>query len=175
MKKIIALLLALTVLAGVTCAFAQDSKEDVDGAVVITGQGTTVVVWSDVPVGDDDVNEEINKAKEAAKVGSPLDVLPQELRDQLPEGFTVVNEIGAMQLTGIDGLDEVTVSIKFDTPYEPESKVFLALGIPAGEETEWLLAEAKANEEKNVEVTFTKDVLEKIGEKYFAVMAISEA
>jgi len=179
MKKITAFLLVLTLLAGVTAAFAETpSKEDV--VDIIVEEGDLLIVWVNDPnPGDEEfVTPPVeNSIYEAQKNGSALDVLPKEIRDQLPEGFTKVNEIGSMKLDGnMDSLadvEDVKAIIKFDTPYAEGEVVYLAIGIPGDEGTEWVLLKGVANEDHNVKVTFDGDTLRKIGTKTFGVMAIS--
>ena len=179
MKKIIAILVTLSMLTMLAAAVAETpSKQDPTDTIAITGEGIVEIVWTtEEEVGQDEPTNPVNEIKESRSQGSALDVLPQELRDLLPENFTVVNEIGAMKLEGdlskLDEIGDLTVAIKFDTPYTPDSVVYLAVGIP-GEETEWVLFEGKANADSNVEVTFDHNTLVKIGAKAFAVMAISE-
>jgi hypothetical protein len=175
MKKFFALVLALSMLACAAGALATDSKEDLRDAVIISGQGTVTIIWTTDTVGEDaSASETREKIRTAAKNASPLDELPEDLRAQLPEGFTVVNELESVKLEGdLTGLEELTVAFKFNTPYEPESVVYLAAAIP-GEETEWVLLEAKADEEGSVVVTFDAEFLAKVGNSDFVLMTISE-
>lgn len=175
MKKIIALLVVLAMTASLACAFAATPSVE-DPSIVINGEGDVVIVWvDDEDIGDDGA-EVIEEASSAAQQGSALDILPAEIRALIPEGFTTVNEIRAMKLQGdLTKLADLTVTFKFDTPYAPESVVYLALAIPAEEGREWVLLEGKANEDSNVIVTFDVETLEKIGDKVFVGMAISES
>ncbi len=175
MKKITAFLLVLTLLAGLSAAFAATpSKEEV--VDIIVEEGDILIVWIDDPDPGDDAEPPVVKSiYEARKNGSALDVLPQELRDLLPAGFTKVNEIGSMKLEGdLDNAGDLKAAIKFDTPYAEGELVFLAVGIPGDEETEWVLLQGLGNADNNVEVTFDAETLQKIGSKIFGVMAISE-
>lgn len=178
MKKIIALLLALTMLLSVSAVFAEGapSAEDLNYLTVI-GEGAIEIVWTDDDGIGDDGEGLAGQAVQSQKAGSALDILPQEIRDLLPEGYTVVNEIRSMKFQGdmdkLAKLDELKVVIKFDTPYAKDEVVYLAVGIPA-EETEWVLLTALGNDDQNLEVTFDRETLAKIGEKSFAVLAISK-
>lgn len=180
MKKITAFLLVLTLLVGVSAAFAEatPSKEDI---IVIVGHGDVHIIWVDDDNEGDDPGEESNTTnaiRQAQAQGSALDVLPQEIRDQLPAGYNKVNEFGAMKLEGdldnLDKVNELKAEIKFDTPYAEGELIYLALGIPGEAGTEWVLLKGTANANSNVEVTFDHDTLMKIGTKTFAVMAISK-
>jgi len=175
MKKIIALVLVLSMLVCAAGALAVDSKEDLRNAVVLVGQGTVQIIWTTDIVGNDTTAQEIREEiKTAATKSNPLDVLPKDIRAQLPEGFVVVNELESIKLDGdVTGLEELTVAFKFNTPYEPDSVVYLAAAIP-GEETEWILLEAKANDEGSVVVTFNAEFLAKVGNGEFVLMAISK-
>ncbi len=182
MKKIAAFLLALTMLAGITAAFAATpSAEDVEYVETI-GEGDIAIVWTDDPNPGDDAGtgaSPLEEIREAQKNGSALDVLPQELRDQLPEGYTQVNEIGSMKLEGnldnLDGTAELKAAIKFETPYDENEVVYLVIGIPGEKGNEWVLLKGVTNAKRNVEVTFDHDTLMKIGTNTFAIMAVSEA
>ena len=172
MKRLVVFLLALMMgLTACTALAAAPSAEDVS-YVVINGQGDIEIVWTDDPNVGDDAGPAA-EAMEAQGKGNALDVLPEEIRSQLPEGYTVVNEIrSAKKLANIQKLD---VTFKFDTPYTEGEVVYLAIGVAGEAGTEWVLLQGKANADNNVEVTFDHDTLMKIGEKNFAVMAISKA
>lgn len=178
MKKLIAFLMALTMITAMTTALASaPSAEDVEYVTVI-GEGDIWIVWINDPNPGDDGSSPVNVAVQAQQSGSALDALPQEIRDQLPEGFTVVNEIRGMKLEGaldkLEELAELKAVIKFETPYAEGEEVYLAIGIPGEEGNEWVLLKGVANAENNVEVTFDHDTLMKIGTNEFAVMAISK-
>ncbi len=179
MKKWIALLLAMTMLMGVSAAFASAPSPDSVNGVNVIGNGDVEIVWTNDPNPGDDGQTPVDDIYTAQRNGSALDVLPKEIRDQLPEGYTQVNEIGSMKLEGdldsLDQLPELKAAIKFDTPYDEGEIVYLAIGIPGEEETEWVLLEGLGNADRDVEVTFDHDTLVKIGAKTFAVMAISMA
>ncbi len=179
MKKIVSLLVVLVMVASLAGALASaPSKQHLSELVVIEGQGD--IYFEIVPpfegeeTGDDGLVEEILGP---SKQANPLDTLPEEIRARLPEGFTVVNEILQLKLKGnVNNITaDMKVAIKFDTPYTPDSTVYLAVAIPGDEGREWVLLEGKVNAEKNVEVTFDMDTLQKIGEKTITVMAISES
>lgn len=179
MKKFTALLLVLAMVAGVSAAFGASPSAEEVSYVTVTGEGDIAIVWtSENDIGDDGTNP-VEEAVSAQSKGSALDVLPQEIRDQLPEGYTVVNEIRTMKLEGnldnLDKLAELNAVIKFDTPYAEDEIVYLAVGIPGETETEWVLLEGLGNADQNLEVTFDHDTLMKIGPKAFVVMAISKA
>ena len=175
MKKIIALLVVLAMTASLACAFAATPSVE-DPSIIITGEGDVEIVWVDEGDAGDDAAEIIEEASAASQQGSALDVLPAEIRALIPESFTTVNEIRAMKLQGdLTKLSDLNVTFKFDTPYTPGSTVYLALAIPAEEGREWVLLEGKANDDSNVEVTFDVETLEKIGDKVFVGMAISES
>jgi len=175
MKKIIALLLSLFMAACAVSALAVDSKEELHEVVILAGEGTIHIYWTTDEVGEDgNVKEVREEAAAAAKASSPLDVLPPEIRAQLPEGFTTVNELESLKLEGdLTGLEQLPVTFKFATPYEPGSVVYLAVCVP-GETREWFLLKGLADEEGSVAVTFDAESLAKIGNHNFVLMAISE-
>lgn len=176
MKKIVALLVALAMVASLAVAMA--SSPSPQEVFTIIGEGDygihIIRPVEDDLVGDDGTEAEIAKAN---KAGDPLAVLPAEIRAQLPAGFTAVNEVLQMQLDG--NLENITkdlsVAIRFDTPYAAGSTVYLAVAIPADAGREWVLLKGVSNDDNNVEVTFDVETLQKIGDKIFTVMVISES
>jgi len=179
MKKLMAILVALTMIMGISAAMAAaPSAEDVS-TVFINGEGDIYIVWTDDPDVGDDAESPAGEVKDAYQSGSPLDVLPAEIRAQLPEGYTVVNEVRSAKFAGnldkLAELNELKAEFKFDTPYDEGEIVYLAIGVAAGEDTEWFLLESVGNAEHNLEVTFDRAALTKIGENSFVVMAISKA
>ena len=178
MKRLVVFLLALMMgLTACTALAAAPSAEDVS-YVVVNGQGDIEIVWTDDPNVGDDAGPAA-EAMDAQGKGNALDVLPEEIRSQLPEGYTVVNEIRSAKLSGdlskLANIQKLDVTFKFDTPYTEGEVVYLAIGVAGEAGTEWVLLQGKANADNNVEVTFDHDTLMKIGEKNFAVMAISKA
>jgi hypothetical protein len=175
MKKFVALMLALLMAACATVALATDSKETIHDLVLLEGEGTVQIIWLTDTIGEDGTAVEVRKkVAAAANESSPLDVLPEEIRAQLPEGFTTVNELESLKLEGdLTGLEQLPVTFKFATPYDPGSMVYLAVCLP-GETPEWLLLKGAANEEGSVAVTFDADSLAKIGSRNFVLMVISE-
>ena len=177
MKKITAFLLVLTLLVGVSAAFAEatPSKEDI---IVIVGHGDVHIIWVDDDNEGDDPGEEepntTNAIRQAQAQGSALDVLPEAIRAQLPAGYNKVNEIGAMKLDGdlenLTGVAELKAEIKFDTPYAEGELVYLAVGVKG----EWMMLLGVGNAAGNVEITFDHNTLMNIGTETFAIMAISK-
>ena len=83
---------------------------------------------------------------------------------------------GRVFFGGIDGVTEdVKLVFKFATPYPEGETVILAIGIvPPEGEAEWLVKEGIANADGDVEVTVTKEELQKISDNPFVVIPVSK-
>ena len=173
MKKIFALVLALVMVLCAVSALAGPSKqnENIGGATTNEPEVTMTKV--------DDTEETTaikEKIQEANENGNPLDGIPEDVRSQIPEGRTKINEMDTYILEGDDGTsDQILLIFKFETPYEDGQAVTVLFGIaPAGAETIWLVKEGKGNADGDVEVLVTRDELNKISNNPFVVIPVSE-
>ena len=173
MKKVLALLLAVMMLLVSVSALAEGSKR-----------------WEDIPHGEtDDDNVGLKKADDNdrtseikkkildhGKDGNPVDGLPDEIRDKLPEGFTVINDFDTYLLDGNpdESDDEVEMIFKFATPYKEGEQVMLAVCIvPPEDEVEWLLWEGTGMADGAVRVMVAREDLQKISDNPFVVIPVS--
>ena len=174
MKKVLALLLAVMMLLVSVSALAQGSKGNND-----IGHGET-----------DDENVELEKAEDNEKTskikqdildcgenGNPIDALPDDLKDKLPDGFTVVNDFDTYRLSGLPNEEdeEVEMIFKFATPYKEGEQVMLAVCIaPPEGEVAWLMWEGTGTADGAVSVMVPREDLEQIGENPFVVIPVSQ-
>lgn len=174
MKKILALVIAAIMILTAVSALATESKENEDIA-----QGSTNVDGLDMDTAEDNEGTSAIKdaIKEAAENGDAIDGLPDEVKDQLPDGFATINDMETFQLDGdFDAAEEpIILTFKFETPYEEGEKVVVAIGIvPPEGEAEWLVKEGEGNADGAVEVEVTIEELNKISDNPFVVIPVSE-
>ncbi len=188
MKKIFALMLALALLlCSVSALAATESKQ------------TPTSTWIEYPPKDDTFPPpkktseseitskflEPNAATQEAIKGieeKGVDFFPDEIKAQIPEGYTEFNEIVTYLLDGVPaGTNSLTLNYVFDTPYKAGEIVLLAIGIPQADgTTEWILTEGvvqddvSAQQEGSVNVTLTQDIIEKIIGKEVIIVVISK-
>ena len=111
-----------------------------------------------------------------------VDFFPDEIKAQIPEGYTEFNEIVTYLLNGVPaGTNSLTLNYVFDTPYKAGEIVLLAIGIPQADgTTEWILSEGvvqdnvSAQQEGSVNVTLSKDIIEKIVGKEVTIIVLSK-
>jgi len=189
MKKIFALMLAMALLlCSVSALAATESKQE-----------TPTSTWIEYPPKDDTFPPpkktseseitskflEPNAATQEAIKGieeKGVDFFPDEIKAQIPEGYTEFNEIVTYLLDGVPaGTNSLTLNYVFDTPYKAGEIVLLAIGIPQADgTTEWILTEGvvqddvSAQQEGSVNVTLTQDIIEKIAGKEVIIVVISE-
>ena len=173
MKKILALVLAAILALVAVSALAEESKVNEDISDASTNlEGVTMEKAEDT-----DETTAIKEAlKEAQKNGDVLAGLPEEIRNQIPEGRAVINEMDTYQLEGYTGqtADKIILTFKFETPYEEGEDVTVLFAITAAEkETEWLVRDGKGNAEGAVEVEVTEEQFVKLTENPFVVIPVS--
>jgi hypothetical protein len=174
MKKIFALVLAAIMILSAVGAMAAGSKSSSTISYVVPPEEPIKVVKTE----DNDGTSAIKQAIiDAQANGSAIDGLPAPVKEKLGEGYVNINEMETYKIEGdIDGVsDDVKLVFKFATPYPEGETVILAIGIvPPEGEAEWLVKEGVANADGDVEVTVTKEELQKISDNPFVVIPVSK-
>ena len=175
MKKIFALVIAaIMILSAVGAMAATGSKSSSTISYVVPPEEPIKVVKTE----DNDGTSAIKQAIiDAQANGSAIDGLPAPVKEKLGEGYVNINEMETYKIEGdIDGVsDDVKLVFKFATPYPEGETVILAIGIvPPEGEAEWLVKEGIANADGDVEVTVTKEELQKISDNPFVVIPVSK-
>lgn len=190
MKKIFALILALALVLTAVSAFAAGSKTNNDIATSTASTGSTSAsTKEDASEADDDEitsdilddNEATKALKEklaaALEAGDVLSALPEDVRAEIPEGYTNVNEVVTYKLDKVpEGTTSLTLNFKFETLYAEGEKVIVAFVIPAEDEgeDEWILLEGIGQADGSVNVTLNEENIEKIVGKEVTVIVISK-
>lgn len=174
MKKILALVLAMMMILCAVSALAAGSKTNPDINQADTDDEEIGITKAEDNEGTQAIKDAI---KEAADNGNAIDGLPDEVKDQLPEGYDTINEMDTYQLDGdyenADG--PIILTFKFETPYKEGEKVIVAIGIvPPEDEVEWLVKTGKGNADGDVEVEVTVEELNKISDNPFVVIPVSK-
>ena len=174
MKKIFALVIAAIMILSAVGAMAAGSKSSSTIGYVVPPEEPIKVVKTE----DNDGTSAIKQAIiDAQANGSAIDGLPAPVKEKLGEGYVNINEMETYKIEGdIDGVsDDVKLVFKFATPYPEGETVILAIGIvPPEGEAEWLVKEGIANADGDVEVTVTKEELQKISDNPFVVIPVSK-
>ena len=184
MKKILALVLALTMILTAVSAFAAGSPENPGGK----GGGTTggggstgydTAAEEEVTMGkvaDNDATKAIKQLfVDGNAAGDPLSKLPDDVKGKIAEGFKTVNEMVTYQLSGdIGAVDTLTLTFTFETKYADGEEVTVLIGIAGAKETEWIVKTGKGNKDGDVVVSLTKAELDKISSNPFVVIPVSK-
>ncbi|MBQ9210448.1 MAG: hypothetical protein IJ153_02010 [Clostridia bacterium] len=191
MKKIFALILALALVLTAVSAFAAGSKtnNDIATSTASTGSTGSTSAKEDASEADDeeitsdilDDNDATKALKEklaaALEAGDVLSALPEDVRAEIPEGYTNVNEVVTYKLDKVpEGTTSLTLNFKFETLYAEGEKVIVAFVIPAEDEgeDEWILLEGIGQADGSVNVTLNEENIEKIVGKEVTVIVISK-
>ena len=184
MKKILALVLALTMILTAVSAFAADSPENPGkkGGGTTGGGGSTAydtTVEEEVTMGkvaDNDATKAIKQLfVDGNAAGDPLSKLPDDVKGKIPEGFKTVNEMVTYQLSGdVSKVNSLTLTFTFETKYADGEEVTVLIGIAGAKETEWIVKTGKGNKDGDVVVTVTKAELDKISSNPFVVIPVSK-
>lgn len=176
MKKLVVIMLifSLTLTSAVSLA-AQGSKENQN----ISG-GT--VEEESIEITKTTDTEKTKKVKEvlfkAQKAGNVMEAFPQEVKDLIPEENTEVNEMETVRLVGdLTGIKKLTLTYKFETPYDLNEKVTVVLVIPSDtEETgiAWSVLEGVGDKDGNVVFTIDEETLAKVQKNPFVMIPVSK-
>ena len=172
MKKIFALVLALALVLTAVSALAAGSKGGSDISDVTTDTPEVTVSKA----ADNAATSAIKKLiSDGQAGGDALAELPEDVKAKIPADAKTVNEMETFVLSGtLTKGNSVVLTFKFATPYTEGEAVTILLGIPGETETEWVVLQGKGNKDGDVEVTVTKDILDKIGDKPFVVIPVSK-
>lgn len=186
MKKILALVLALTMILTAVSAFAAGSPSPVNpggkgggttGGGGYTGYDTTAE--EEVTMGkvaDNDATKAIKQLfVDGNAAGDPLSKLPDDVKGKIAEGFKTVNEMVTYQLSGdVSKVNSLTLTFTFETKYADGEEVTVLIGIAGAKETEWIVKTGKGDKDGNVVVSVTKAELDKISSNPFVVIPVSK-
>ena len=182
MKKILALVLALTMILTAVSAFAADSPENPGkkgGGTTgggSTAYDTTVEEVKMGKVADNDATKAIKQLfVDGNEAGDPLSKLPDDVKGKIAEGFKTVNEMVTYQLSGdVSKVNSLTLTFTFETKYADGEEVTVLIGIAGAKETEWIVKTGKGDKDGNVVVSVTKAELDKISSNPFVVIPVSK-
>ncbi len=180
MKKIVALLLVLTLAlsAAVVLAAASKGGEDYNNTKTedenefffkVTDEGDKVE-WA---------NAELAKLKEAGDVGAYFG-LADEIAAILGEGEYKVYEFAAVVAGNYDeSMGEITANFPFATPYEKDTKVAVLLGFAAKDENgeakmEWKPIEGGALEDGSIEFKVDPETITRVQEESALLAVVSK-
>lgn len=181
MKKILALVIALALVLCSVCAMAADSKTNSDITTVETetekkpekttteeAPALVIEVVEELPVAIETLKETFVAASDA---GDVLAALPEEVKAELPEIVTKINEFVAVKVDGyIDEMGKVTASFTFETLYTEGQTVIGAFFVDG----EWILVEGKVNADGSVSFTFDPEQAASLNGKVVALAVISD-
>ena len=174
MKKILALVLALTLVLCAASAFATDSVEYPPTRRTPTTRTSTEEVEEPVGVtrsGDNDGTTEIKQQI----LDGQLEGLPDEIKNKIPGDHTKINEAVTFILTGdITKVTSATLTFSFETKYAEGEEVTILIGIAGANGTEWIVLTGKGDANGDVVVTVDKATLDKIGSNPFVVIPVSK-
>ena len=194
MKKLIALVLALVLSVCAVSALAADGDskkvDDTTTAKTETTQGDNTNnnaqggnnAAADVPqlikADMTDIIKQIIEALKKAKESNTLAAFFGFGADSdVPADYTEINEAQAFRfLTDPTKWAGLSVTLHFPTPYPAGDTVYIMIGIPGEkvEDTEWIKLTGTANNNGDVVVVLTADILKKIGLKTFLAVALSK-
>ena len=124
---------------------------------------------------DNDETKEIVKKMTEAGADKVLEVIPEEMKKDLPEEFTQVNEISTWKIEGDPtGIKEVEVKFTFESPYKVDEEVKLFLSVPKTEGKEWIMLDGKVDAENKVVTKFTDETIKKLGFDPFVVVVVNK-
>ncbi len=173
MKKLLCLVLvALMALSAVT-AFATNSKTNED----ITTTTTTPEQVPDIIIIDDtEASKELKETfKAAAEAGDILSPLPDDIKAQLPEGLTKMNEcVTAILNANRTTVGDIVATITFQTPYEKDTEVAVLIGYQEGNEWKFIVLEGTVKEEGKVTFVLTEKLQDVLENKEFVIAILSK-
>ena len=155
MKKILALVLVLALSLTAFSAFAAGSPENPDEKVVEEEAAEVAVPTAQDTEGTTEVKAALSAAQEA---GDVLSILPEDVRAEIPEECTTINEMVTVKLPEVEADESGNRTFKkaFQTPFTAGEKVSVLFGIPKDDGTiEWVVLEGTANDAG--EIVFTVD------------------
>ena len=178
MKKILSLVVALVLVMAAASALAVGSKTgaDIPVATVANNNADAAEAVSLVIVDDTEASAALIKVfQDAFAAGDVLSPLPEDVRAQIPEGLTNINEMVTVQFEGdVDKLEgTLKVNLKLDTPYEKDQKVSVLFG-KLGEPVAWKVFEAAGMEDGSIEFILPAGDVMEMGNDPFVLAVVSE-
>ena len=190
MKKILALVLSLVMVLTAVSAMAAGSKtaDDQQNAVVVAPAVVKNVVGNAavedtqtlkiLDVNSDAVQAIIDLFAAANEAGDVLSVLPDDIRAQIPEGLTKINEIVTAQFDwNTDVTGSVTLKIGFKSEFEEGQNVAVLFGKLTGTDVAWTVAEGTTEKDGDVvkvKVTIPADLVKSLGNEPFILAVVSK-
>ena len=105
-----------------------------------------------------------------------LSALPDDIKAQIPEELTKVNEMVTAEFVGdteaVAG--DVECTILFETPYEADQDVAVLFGQMGGEEVAWTVLEGKTDADGAVVVTVPASLIKDLGNNPFVLAVVSK-
>lgn len=172
MKKILAIIVSLVLATCSVSALAADSKTNSDIANVETKTSKAAALKIEIAKEEP---EDFKALKEifanAAEVGNVLTALPEEVKAELPENATRINEFIPLRIAGYrNEMGAVIAKFSFETLYIEGQTVIGALFV----DDEWILVEGTVNEDGSVSFSFDGELAVRLNNRIIALAVISD-
>ena len=186
MKKILALVLALMMVLTAVSALAAGSPENPGGKT--TGGGTTGYSTDTTEeetkedeveaatVADTDATKAIKEElQKAAESGDVLSVLPDDVKAEIGEEFTKVNEMVTIKIAeGLDATKGLSIKKAFQTPYA-KGAIKVLVAVPGADgKVEWIAVNGNVNEDGEVVAVVDEAIYNKIAGKEIVMVPVSK-
>lgn len=176
MKKILALVLALTMVLGIASAVAESptngGKQNATPFIVVDEKLPELKFVTATGA----LLDMINAFQAAHNNGDALAAFPDDFKAKIPAEYTQINEAVALQFEGNTNITKDAVyNIKFETPYAPEGEsVIVAIGKLDGDQFTWTDCKGVIKADGSVDVTIPASLVKAIGNNPFLAVVVSK-
>ena len=176
MKKILSLVLILAMVLSAVSALAANSKTSKDTTkTTTTNDEGDESIYLEIIEDTEESTAVIQQFKDAFAAGDVLSPLPEDIRSQIPEDRTNVNEMVTAHFVGDteNAVGSYECEIEVPSAYTAGDEVSVVIGMLDGSGA-WSVFPGVVNEEGKVVVTFTADQVKAYGNDPFVLMIVSK-
>ncbi len=179
MKKILALVLVLMLSLAAVSAFAAGSKDinDTQQAVVNPAAPAAAALSLEIIEDTAEAKQLFEKFQKAYEEGDVLKVFPEEVRKQIPEGLTKINEMVTAKWNGdtTKATGDLKVNIIFKSQYEPkDEEVAVMVGKLENGDVTWTMFKGVTKDDGSIDVIFSKDTIQELKNNPFVIVVVSK-
>lgn len=100
---------------------------------------------------------------------------PKAIRDQIPAAYRTINEFITVTISNdYQNVKSARIQFSFETKYPAGEDVYMLFGVNNGNETEWMVAQAKVLDNGSVSVELQKDQLARLAGQPFPLAVVSK-